>query len=197
MLAGAPAIGPTEGSQASWARVARVQVLQPGRDGTYGGLCPDGLVYNIEVAGTHTYLIDGGLVVHNCHHAAADSYRMFYERFPDALRVGFTATMMRGDDRSLGKIFQSVAYRMDIADMIRDGYLVRPRGLRVKVSDLDMSQVRKSAGDYSAGGLGSALEASMAPEVIASMVMRDPRRAKTIAPPMAPTTPPRLNAVRP
>lgn len=55
-----------EGSLPAWQRVDRVEVLQPGGDGRYGGLCPDGFVYNFEVEGTHTYLVGDGLVAHNC-----------------------------------------------------------------------------------------------------------------------------------
>ena len=43
-----------------------VEVLEPGGDGRFGGVCPDGLVYNLEVEGTHTYTA-AGVVVHNCH----------------------------------------------------------------------------------------------------------------------------------
>lgn len=46
--------------------VVCVEVLEPGGDGRFGGVCPDGLVYNLEVEGTHTYTA-AGVVVHNCH----------------------------------------------------------------------------------------------------------------------------------
>lgn len=65
----APQSGPTQRSIPAFARVVRLEVLEPGSDGTYGGLCPDGKVYNLEVEGTHTYVAEG-LVVHNCHEAA-------------------------------------------------------------------------------------------------------------------------------
>lgn len=65
-----------KGRVSSWARVERVEVLESGHDGTYGGACPDGFVYNIEVARTHTYIAEG-FVVHNCH-AAADVARTFF-----------------------------------------------------------------------------------------------------------------------
>lgn len=45
-------------------------------------MCPDGAVYNIEVAGTHTYLIGDGVVVHNCHHATrTNTYGQILEHF--------------------------------------------------------------------------------------------------------------------
>jgi hypothetical protein len=66
LLAGPPRAGSAEGSVPTWRRVDRVEVLQPGSDGRYGGVCPDGHVYNLEVADTHTYQVAGGVVVHNC-----------------------------------------------------------------------------------------------------------------------------------
>jgi superfamily II DNA or RNA helicase len=84
-----------------------------------------------------------------------------------ALAAGFTATLMRGDKASLAEVWQKVAYRKDISFMIRRGYLIEPRGKRVEVDDLDLSKVKKSGGDYQAGDLGAALEASLAPEVVA------------------------------
>lgn len=69
LFEGPEVAGREEGQAPSFARVDGVEVLQPGCDGTYGGVCPDGLVYNVEVEGTHTYVAEG-FVVHNCHEAA-------------------------------------------------------------------------------------------------------------------------------
>lgn len=66
-LAGAPGAGPAENCVAHWRGVDRVEVLEPGSDGRYGGLCPDGHVYNFEVADTHVYRVADGVVAHNCH----------------------------------------------------------------------------------------------------------------------------------
>lgn len=86
---------------------------------------------------------------------------------PPTKVAGFTATLIRGDKASLADIWQDVAYRKDISFMIRRGYLLPPKGKRIEVADLDLSKVRKSGGDYQVGDLGEALEASLAPEVVA------------------------------
>lgn len=70
----ASSTGRQEGPILSWARVDHLEVHQPGRDGEFGGLCRGGLVYDLEVEDFHTFLVDG-LVVSNCHHAAASTYR--------------------------------------------------------------------------------------------------------------------------
>ncbi len=125
-------------------------------------------MYNIEVERTHTYLVNGGLVVHNCHHATAASYRAVYDAMPGAHMLGVTATMSRGDGQALGQVWDEIVYRRGIVEMIRDGHLADVRGIRVQVPDLDLSGVKVSRGDYAEGALGTALEASLAPEVVAS-----------------------------
>jgi superfamily II DNA or RNA helicase len=83
-----------EGSIFEWARVDSVEVLKSGSDGRFGGLCPDGYVYNFEVEETHTY-IAGGVVVHNCHHAPAETLVDLLQRFYAYFRGGGSATPER------------------------------------------------------------------------------------------------------
>lgn len=119
-------------------------------------------------------LRDVGLViVDECHHAPAASYLAVLDHFgcmdsgPTGARaLGLTATMSRGDDKALGDIWQDVVYVKDTAELIAEGYLVRPVAIRVRVDDLQLGKVRKVAGDYSAKGLGDAIEESMAPKKI-------------------------------
>lgn len=123
-------------------------------------MCPDGLVYNIEVDTTHTYLIDDGVVVHNCHHAAARSYQTIYDAFPGALHAGFTATLERGDGVGLGSVWDDVVYSRSPLWMMKHGFLVQPRAFTGDVGGLDLKGVKRSGGDYQAADLGRALEES-------------------------------------
>jgi hypothetical protein len=50
--------------------VESVEVLEPGSDGQYGGLCPGGLVYNVEVEHHHNYIAEGIL----CHNSFKNLY---------------------------------------------------------------------------------------------------------------------------
>ena len=174
LFGGAPRIGRAPGRTPGLARVVDVQVLEPGSDGTYGGVCRDGAVYNLEVDGTHTYLIDDGMVVHNCHHAVAASYVRIMENFGCFARTdptptaGFTATMTRtADDEHLGNIWQEVVLQKDIVDGIRGGWLVDIRGKRVEIKGLDLNGVKRSRGDFSEADLGEHLMAADAPEQVA------------------------------
>ncbi|NNL47879.1 MAG: N-6 DNA methylase, partial [Acidimicrobiia bacterium] len=58
--------GPEGSGAFSTVRVAGVEAIEPTGDGTFGGLCPDGVVYNLEVKDHHTYMAEG-VLVHNCY----------------------------------------------------------------------------------------------------------------------------------
>lgn len=105
-------------------------------------------------------------VIDECHHATADSYLDVMDHF-DVPFIGFTATPARGDGKALGSVWQKISYEMTLLRMIRRGFLTDVRGRRVKVPDLDLKGLRKTAGDYREGELGERLEQSMAPETVA------------------------------
>ncbi len=171
LLAGPPSLRPAPGRTDARRRVARVQVLEPGGDGTYGGVCPDGYVYNLEVEGTHTYLVGDGIVAHNCHHAVAPTYLTVLEALGawngPTLVAGFTATMDREDNKRLGHVWEEVVFERDILWGIQNGHLVDVKGIGVTVEDFSMREVRSTAGDYNEHDLGEALADSSAPEIIA------------------------------
>jgi len=88
--------GPEKGALLAWSRVDRVEIHEPGSDGRFGGLCPDGLVYNLEVEHRHNYFADG-ILVHNCHRAPAGSYWQTLKYFGCRYRLGLSATPYRRD----------------------------------------------------------------------------------------------------
>lgn len=138
-------------------------------------------------------LRDVGLViVDEAHHAAADSYLAVLRHFGcfdegsgqskgiNARALGFTATMKRGDLKALGDVWQDVVYVKDTAELIAEGHLVRPIGVRVRVEDLDLRKVRRSQGDYSAAGLGREIEDSLAPKKIVEAMREHAADRQTI-----------------
>ena len=152
--------GRQEGPVLGWARVDRVALLEPRRDGTFGGVCPDGQVYNLEVDGTHTYLANG-VVAHNCHHSAAATYVAALQHlgaFTDdgPLVVGFTATLERADNAPLGAVWQTVAYERGILWMIANGYLCDLRAIQVG-TDADLAKLKVRHGDLQDAEIGAEL----------------------------------------
>jgi ATP-dependent helicase IRC3 len=113
------------------------------------------------------------LVVDEAHHAPAETWRGVLERVGaftggdgGPLVVGFTATADRGDGVGLGGVFERVVFERDLLAMIQGGYLCDLRALRVGL-ELDWQRVRVRNGDYAAEGLGAALEAANAPQLVA------------------------------
>ena len=96
------------------------------------------------------------VMIDECHHALADTYRSVVNHFSTAKLLGVTATSDRGDLRSLGEVFEKIAFEYSIVEAIKDGYLspIRAQTIPLKI---DISGVAKQNGDYQASGLGSAL----------------------------------------
>lgn len=107
----------------------------------------------------------GLIITDECHHAAAASYRKVYDAFPDALHLGVTATLARGDGKKLADVWEEVVYTKSVLWMISKGYLSDVRAERVETA-FDMSAVKVSRGDWQAGDLGRALEDAHAEETI-------------------------------
>jgi superfamily II DNA or RNA helicase len=98
------------------------------------------------------------VVVDEAHHALADSYQGILSRFHGHAKVlGVTATPDRGDKRNLGKYFEEIAYEVGLTRLIKDGYLSRIVVKRLPVG-IDLRDVKRTAGDYSAQGVGDAIE---------------------------------------
>lgn len=102
----------------------------------------------------------GLVVVDEAHHATAKSYRNILDHFAGCMVLGCTATPQRMDGKGLGDAFASVAYRYDLGDAIRDGYLVPIVAQHVVAADdaVDLSNVRTTAGDLNLGDLAAIME---------------------------------------
>lgn len=107
------------------------------------------------------------IIIDECHHAVAKSYRDIIDHFPAAQVVGFTATMSRGDRKGLGDVWSEVVYQKDLLYGIRNGFLTDVTGKTVVVPNLDLSGVKTSHGDFQEEALALALEESEAGKFIA------------------------------
>lgn len=105
----------------------------------------------------------GLLIIDECHRSASDSYRTVIEYYtkanPDLRVLGVTATPDRADEKALGEIFESVAFKYELEDAINDGWLVPISQLMVVVDGLDFSSIRTVAGDLNGADLAAVMEA--------------------------------------
>lgn len=101
-----------------WVRVDGIAIQKQTSDGTFGGLCPDGYVYNIEVEDNNNYFANG-ILVHNCHHAVGSPTKaMQFYKVLNALscryKIGLTATPKRADgmERTMYALLGDVAHEV-------------------------------------------------------------------------------------
>lgn len=127
-------------------------------------------------------------VVDECHHAVAGTYMGaltalggFEPNGSGTLVAGFTATLARADRVALNAVWEDVAHRVDIKDLIKQGYLLLPRGRRVKIAGLDLGKVKRAAGDFSEAALGEAMTRALAPQAIARAYVEHAKDRQGIA----------------
>lgn len=114
----------------------------------------------------------GAVLVDECHHYAAVTYRSVLEQLGTyeyqgwTPTVGFTATMWRSD-KGLETVWDDVVYSKDLRWVIDQGFLIKPRGLVVVTDQIDLSNVRIEAGDYVQSELEEAMMASVESTVTA------------------------------
>ncbi len=99
------------------------------------------------------------VIFDEAHLSAADSRLAILERYPEALRLGFTATPARKSGKSLSMAFDRLILGPSILELIREGSLVRPRIFSVPiVSRAELKALPKdTAGDYAEGAVGNLL----------------------------------------
>lgn len=146
-------------------RMDSFEILKPTSDGTFGGLCADGYVYNIEVAENNNYFANGTLV-HNCHHACAETYKNVFRYFGvlknegppprGIVLIGVTATPNRSDHLGLDQIFDKITFSYTLMQGIQNKYLANISAYTVQ-TNTDISQVASRGGDFVEGELSEAI----------------------------------------
>ena len=103
------------------------------------------------------------IIIDECHHAVASSYRKILDYFKagdkstDVNVIGLTATLHRMDEIKLGLVFDEIVYERTLQDMINNGELCDFKVSDALIKTLDLTEVKKSKGDYDSASLYSAL----------------------------------------
>lgn len=99
----------------------------------------------------------GLVIIDECHHSLAASYRNILGHFGSAWICGLTATPDRGDRRNLGSIFESKAFDYPLGHAIKGnngddpgGWVVPPKVRRCPVQ-IDLRGIRVAGPDFNAG----------------------------------------------
>lgn len=96
------------------------------------------------------------LITDECHRARAASYESIFSRFPQAIKLGLTATPIRSDGKGLGNLFTAMVQCPSVAALTEQGYLVPMRVFAP--ANPDLSGVKKTGGDYNQGGIQRAMD---------------------------------------
>jgi superfamily II DNA or RNA helicase len=92
------------------------------------------------------------IIVDECHHAVASSYRIIHEFFtklnPNLKTVGITATPSRSDKKALGVVFNSCAFEYPIVQAIEDGWLTPIRQEIITIENVDFSHIRMAQNEF-------------------------------------------------
>jgi DNA repair protein RadD len=118
------------------------------------------------------------LVVDECHHATAETWRKIIEAYPEAVLIGLTATPCRGDGRGLGGIFDCIVETPQVAELIEQKFLVRTRVYAP--GEPDLKGIRIQAGDYVEAQLAERMDRDDLIGDIVSHWHRYGRRRKTV-----------------
>lgn len=97
----------------------------------------------------HLDLAPDYIVIDEAHHARAKTWTQILERWPNARRLGMTATPRRMDGKGLGEHFDALVVGPDTQDLIERGYLAPFRMIAPPVETLNTRGIRILAGDYS------------------------------------------------
>jgi DNA repair protein RadD len=119
------------------------------------------------------------VIIDECHHATAHTWRKIIEAYPDAVLIGLTATPCRGDGRGLGGIFTTMIECPQVGELIKQGYLVATRVYAP--IDPDLTGVRTVAGDYVESQLADRMDVAKLIGDIVTHWHKFGERRKTVA----------------
>lgn len=86
------------------------------------------------------------IVFDEAHHLGAAQWQQVYDRFPDAIKVGLTATPWRLDGRGLGSWFETMIQGPSVGELIDQGSLSTYRLFAPSAPDI--SAVKSAMGDF-------------------------------------------------
>ena len=97
------------------------------------------------------------IVIDEAHHATAGSWKRVMDHWPDAHRLGVTATPVRLDGRGLSAAFDRLVLGPSVADLERAGFLCASR-LYAPPQVADLSALKRRAGDYAIDQAADAMD---------------------------------------
>lgn len=96
------------------------------------------------------------IITDEAHHSTANTYKKIYDRFSNALRLGFTATPCRLNKGGLGEVYDDLITSVSTQWLIENKYLSPYKYYSVKLADT--SQLHVKAGEYKADEVAALMQ---------------------------------------
>lgn len=96
------------------------------------------------------------IITDEAHHSTAATYRKIYDAFPEALRLGFTATPCRLNSGGLGEVFDDLITSVSTQWLIENKYLSPYKYYSIPLADTKKLHIR--AGEFKAEEVSALIE---------------------------------------
>lgn len=96
------------------------------------------------------------ILIDECHHATAKTYTKVFAHYPNAIRLGFTATPIRLNKGGLGEVFDDLITSVSTQWLIENHYLAPYKYYSVRLADT--SKLHIVAGEYNQNEVASLME---------------------------------------
>jgi superfamily II DNA or RNA helicase len=118
------------------------------------------------------------IIVDEAHRSLSPSYLNLFKRFPLAFRLGLSATPVRSDGRGLGHVYDSMVQAPSVAELIEEGWLVKPRYFTGATADLE--GIKTHDYDYARGELQARMNNAVLRGDVVEQWLRHGNNRKTI-----------------
>lgn len=121
----------------------------------------------------------GYIIIDECHHGTANTYRKILGHFKPKFTLGLTATPEKTDGEDLLELFKNVAHKLDLKTAVEIGELTPIRCIRVK-TNVDLSTVRINGIKYYSQDLESKLFVPERNRIIVDTYINFVKNKKTV-----------------
>lgn len=121
----------------------------------------------------------GYVIIDECHHGTANTYKKILGHFKPKFTLGLTATPERADGEDLLGLFQNVAHKLDLKTAVEMGELTPIRCIRIK-TNVDLSTVRINGIKYYSQDLESKLFVPERNKLIVDTYLQYVKNKKTV-----------------
>lgn len=115
---------PKERKETYWSGLENIKIHKRRSNGTFGSMCSENYVYNIEVEDNHNYFANN-VLVHNCHRCPSKTFTHVVKKFSGRYIMGLSATPYRRDGltKAIEWYVGKILHKIEPRELIKEGYI--------------------------------------------------------------------------